>query len=121
MFWPQVKWQPGRQDTGYEKIVLFWSKRLSCDIHLIRYRAGAYVDWHKDPAPIGWRHYRLNVFLKQARDGGRFVCQGEPILDWPRLQLFRPDIQAHKVTRVHRGTRYVLSVGWLWPTRSSAT
>jgi hypothetical protein len=36
-------------------------------------------------------------------------------LNWNRVKWFRPDIHEHSVTPITKGTRYVLSFGWLWP------
>lgn len=84
------------------------------DLYLLRYREMAFVDWHIDPAPPNKKHYRLNVFLKEAENGGLFRIEGEPIWSSKRIQFFRPDKYMHKVCKVHKGTRYVLSLGWLW-------
>lgn len=64
---------------------------------------------HTDPV-TGKRHYRLNIELWKAKDGGRFYgCQ--PLLRLPRMVLFRPDTQTHAVSWVGEGTRLVLSFG----------
>lgn len=110
-----ARWTPGRQGSGYEKMLLFASPfPLPFDVYLLRFREGAYVDWHRDPAPPGKQHWRLNVFLRKALEGGQFLRRGSMPDPWAWYQLFRPDIQEHSVTPVVRGTRYVLSIGWLW-------
>jgi hypothetical protein len=50
--------------------------------------------------------------MKRAAAGGEFVC-ATPIYESPRIKYFRPDACEHSVTRVDKGTRYVLSVGWI--------
>jgi hypothetical protein len=111
-----MRWIPGRQSSGYDKLPLFVSTRLKCDLYLLRFREGSFIDWHQDPVP-GRRHYRANWFLRHARRGGHFECEGAPLVDWPFLQVFRPDLPRHRVGEVLEGTRYVLSFGWALPER----
>lgn len=106
-----MNWQLGRQGTGYFKVKLFESRLLKCDAYLLKYPEGAYIPGHKDPVETG-KHYRCNIFLKQAKDGGQFWAD-KKILDWPRIQIFRPDINTHGVSKVIKGTRYVLSFGFV--------
>lgn len=54
----------------------------------------------------------MNIIIKRARAGGEFICENT-IINHPRLKYFRPDIYEHAVTPVTKGTRYVLSFGWL--------
>ncbi len=106
------RWQSGRQRSGYEKMLL-----VACpvvipfDCYLLRFREGAEIPEHTDPVD-GRRHYRLNIVLRAARAGGEFICSA-PIFASRRIKLFRPDVAPHAVTRVERGTRYVLSIGWV--------
>jgi hypothetical protein len=105
------RWQPGRQGTGYDKMLLLttpWPIRF--DSYLLRYPDGSEVPPHTDPV-TGARHYRLNIILKAPRAGGEFVC-ASPIFASKRIKLFRPDDCEHSVTRVSGGSRYVLSIGW---------
>lgn len=82
------------------------------DIYLLKFNTGAEVLDHKDPSPIvGHEHHRLNIVLKPAIRGGKFVIQGRS--QEGRVHRFRPDKYKHKVTKVKEGTRYVLSIGWL--------
>lgn len=106
-----LRWQRGRQDGGYDKLLLFQSKRLRCDCWLIRYPIGAYIPPHTDPTVSGFAHHRLNLVIKKSKQGGYFICDDE----WRkgRCFKFRPDIQVHSVTRVLGSNRYVLSFGWL--------
>ena len=113
------RWQRGRQDTGYDKMLLFTARwPLPFDSYLIRYPEGSEIPQHTDPVQSG-RHYRLNVILKSPRSGGEFVC-ADPIFATRRIKLFRPDACAHSVTRVVGGSRYVLSVGWVRPNPGTA-
>lgn len=100
-------WEPGRQDSGYDKLLLI--EGPSFDAWLLRFPVGSQIPLHRDPVS-GARHYRLNLVLIRARRGGEFECEGA-LLDRPRIKLFRSDRCAHAVTRVEEGTRYVLSLG----------
>ena len=106
------RWQRGRQGTGYDKMLLLTGRwPLPFDSYLIRYPEGAAIPPHTDPVQAG-RHYRLNVVLKASPQGGEFVC-AEPIFQSARVNLFRPDVCEHSVTRVVGGSRYVWSLGWV--------
>lgn len=105
-------WQRGRQGSGYDKMLLLtagWP--IPFDSYLIRYPDGSSVPPHTDPVTSG-RHYRLNIILKSPHSGGEFLC-ANPIHASRRVKLFRPDLSEHSVTRVHGGSRYVLSIGWV--------
>ncbi len=107
------KWQKGRQGTGYDKMLLAtlpWPIPFDC--YLLRFPDGSHIQPHKDPVAEGKKHFRLNVILKKAGSGGNFLCHN-PIFQSERINFFRPDISEHMVTRV-KGSRYVLSIGWLW-------
>lgn len=109
---PFFRWQSGRQQSGYLKMLLLrvrWP--ASFDVYLLKFPTGCCVPPHKDPVRRG-RHYRLNIVLKQAKMGGDFVCRN-PLFETRRIKLFRPDISEHAVTRVMSGNRYLLSIGWL--------
>lgn len=106
------RWKVGRQQSGYDKMLLLQSMwPLPFDIYLLRFRKGSEIGPHVDPVSFG-RHYRLNIVLKQAGSGGEFVC-GSPIYASARIKLFRPDVCEHSVTRVEKGCRYLLSIGWV--------
>jgi hypothetical protein len=106
------RWQKGRQDGGYDKMLLFTARwPLRFDSYLIRYPEGSEIPPHTDPIKAG-RHYRLNIVLKSPRSGGEFACAA-PIFATRRIKLFRPDLCEHSVTRVVGGSRYVLSLGWV--------
>jgi len=108
------RWQRGRQDTGYDKMLLLTSPwPIPFDTYLLRYPDGSEIPPHTDPVAAG-RHYRLNIVLKASPSGGEFVC-ASPLFASRRVNFFRPDACAHSVTRVGGGSRYVLSVGWVLP------
>lgn len=102
-------WNKGRLGTGYDKRRLFQVWRpLPCDAWLLRFPPGSAAPRHIDPVP-GHRHYRCNLILRKAGRGGDFLAD-HPIIDLPRLKLFRSDLP-HEVTRIESGVRYVLSFG----------
>lgn len=106
------RWQKGRQKSGYDKMLLMrvtWPVKF--DTYLLKFPQGSEIAPHKDKVDFG-KHFRLNVVLKKAALGGAFICD-DPIFDSGRIKLFRPDISQHKVTKVEKGSRYVLSVGWV--------
>ena len=109
-----LKWVEGRAGTGYFKFKLLESKRFKFDAYLLKYGKGAWIPTHTDPAIAGYRHYRLNICLKRAY-GGNFYAWHKEVWHWPfqRIVLFRPDVVPHLVEEVIKGTRYVLSIGWL--------
>lgn len=106
------RWEGGRQAGGYEKMQLAKGPRF--DLFMIRYRCGASVAPHVDPAPPGWRHFRANLMLRAPRRGGRLALD-KAIYAGRRLTIFRPDQNTHWVTTVEEGSRLMLSLGWLRP------
>lgn len=105
------RWRSGRQETGYEKMLFLVNPFIiPFDVYLLRFREGSEIPEHTDPVSDR-RHFRLNIILRNAREGGDFVCS-DPIFENRRIKLFRPDLSAHSVTKILRGTRYVLSIGW---------
>ncbi|MEO2281041.1 2OG-Fe(II) oxygenase [Pseudoalteromonas pernae] len=107
-----LRWQLGRQLSGYDKMFLagaLWPIKFDC--YLLRFKQGSFIKRHTDTVAAG-RHYRLNVVLKTAKKGGEFECE-QAIYASKRIKLFRPDINAHAVTLVEEGTRYVFSIGWI--------
>lgn len=107
-----LKWQPGRQQGGYAKMLLATGSRpIPFDAYFLQFPQTAVVPTHIDKVESG-HHYRLNIILKRARRGGEFVCEST-IINWSRVKLFRPDLYAHSVTEVVEGNRYVLSIGWV--------
>lgn len=109
-----LRWEKGRQNTGYDKLLLLGNPfLLPFDCYLLKFPEGTAVPPHRDKVERG-RHYRLNVVLKRSSGGGEFVC-ANPIIDSPRVKLFRPDLEEHSVTEVQGGDRWVLSIGWVLP------
>ncbi|HEX6832272.1 MAG TPA: 2OG-Fe(II) oxygenase [Rudaea sp.] len=107
-----LRWQKGRQQSGYDKMLLLQSLwPLPFDVYILRFPQGSEIAPHTDAVSSG-RHYRLNIVIKRATTGGEFVC-ATPIYASSRIKLFRPDACEHSVTRVVRGSRYVLSIGWI--------
>lgn len=111
----KLNWEPGRQGTGYEKLKLFnrWKffSRFKWDLYLLRYTVGAGIPLHCDPVP-NHKHYRLNVYLWNAKAGGVPEHDGT-IISNRFFTLFRPDLHTHSVTPVTAGVRYVLSFGFV--------
>jgi hypothetical protein len=96
------KWQPGRQGTGYRKLVLAQGRRW--DLYVIDYPAGTSIPTHVDPVP-GRRHWRANLVV-----WGERTFQGDAVLRVGPLVVFRPDVTPHSVVTVKR-RRLVLSFG----------
>ncbi|MES2072584.1 MAG: 2OG-Fe(II) oxygenase [Pseudomonadota bacterium] len=106
------RWQRGRQLSGYDKMLLLQSWwPLPLDVYILRFPQGAEIAPHVDKVSFG-AHYRLNIVIKRAASGGEFICAA-PIYESARIKYFRPDACEHSVTRVNKGSRYVLSVGWV--------
>ncbi len=104
-------WEQGRQKTGYLKKCLINSKRFKFDMYLLKYPEGSEIPEHVDSAIIPFHeHHRINVVLKKPKRGGHFCIDG--YRQKGRFFKFRPDKEKHSVTKVLRGTRYVLSIGW---------
>src|SRR5579859_3158031 len=98
----RLRWQPGRQGTGYRKLLL---AQGSCwDLYLLDYPPGTAIPVHIDPV-LGHRHWRANLVLR-----GEQTFAGEATLQLGPLVVFRPDVTPHGVDRVSR-RRIVLSFG----------
>ena len=107
-------WKEGRQETGYFKCKLAGGRRWDC--YLLKYPVGSYLPDHIDPVDVGREHHRINVVLKRAERGGNFYISQHPRfadLSKKRIIKFRSDIYRHGLTPVIKGTRYVLSIGWI--------
>ena len=60
----KLKWELGRQGTGYEKVTLLMTRfPIPMDAYLLRYTKDTGVPPHKDTLEQG-RHYRLNIRTK---------------------------------------------------------
>lgn len=107
-----MRWVKGRQGTGYEKLKLF--QFLNMDCYILRYKVGDSIPWHTDPVP-NRKHYRLNIELKKAESGGKLWMIPDNNMVHKhikeRIILFRSDIVPHMVTKIKKGTRYVLTFG----------
>jgi hypothetical protein len=110
------RWRPGRQGTGYRKMLLAEGKCWDC--YLIDYPPGAGVPDHRDPVP-GKQHHRLNITV--WGDPRRFAAQTDIVAQvrdefelWlgQRIVRFRPDHITHSV-RPSLERRLVLSIGWV--------
>jgi hypothetical protein len=129
-------YEEGRQQTGYEKLALVddafsSSLRAKCisalsaatghdisnhayDCYVLRYKAGTYNPLHKDDAPFGASHWRINVLLQAPLLGGKLWVDGAYVPMEPGDALaFRPDLLAHAVDYINSGTRLLLTVGVL--------
>lgn len=84
---------------------------LPFDLYVLRFPAGSAIAPHTD-AVEGGRHFRLNLVVREAQDGGEFWCSAA-LFESRRIKFFRPDIVEHSVSTVKRGSRYVLSIGWV--------
>ena len=106
------RWEKGRQETGYEKMLLAtakWPKPF--DMYLLRFHPGHERPPHTDKVE-GGEHHRLNVIFKNAKQGGQFICK-DAIYESNRIKYFRPDKSEHQVTKIISGNRYVFSLGWI--------
>jgi len=106
------RWERGRQKTGYDKMLLcgaVWP--IKFDTYLLKFPENSEIPNHKDKVDSG-KHYRLNIVLKKAERGGEFHCSN-PIFETNRIKFFRPDISEHSVSKVIKGNRYLLSIGWI--------
>jgi hypothetical protein len=107
-----MKWVEGRLKSGYDKIRFFETTfPIPFDVYILRFVTGSEVPAHTDKVKSG-KHYRLNIILKHAKEGGEFESK-KSIINTGRVKLFRPDLYQHAVSQVKEGTRYVLSIGWI--------
>lgn len=77
-------------------LVMTWLSWSWFWLGLIKYPPGAFQPRHKDPVPMGRRHFKINLVLQKAQ-GGEFKSQ-TPVWQWGRLMIFRPDLVLHEVT-----------------------
>lgn len=125
-------WEEGRQKTSYEKAKIDLTNMIQhrdlakrslrllgvpedygCDCWVLRYPAGSFIPSHKDDAPFGSEHWRLNAIIQNGLDS-EFILNSRSIDMRERdAIIFRPDKYEHAVTEVTGGTRYVWSVGIL--------
>jgi hypothetical protein len=108
-----MKWTKGRQGTGYEKLKLLELGHRSIggiDAYLLKYGVGDSIPVHTDPVP-GKRHYRLNLTLRNAKEGGELWVEKKILGIGKRIILFRSDLAKHSVTEIGSGVRIVLTIG----------
>ena len=86
--------------------ILLHSKRLN--IYLVRYPEGHKVGPHLDMVAEG-RLYKMNYVLVKPKAGGEFLCEKNIFNLSGRLYLFRPDLYQHRVSKIERGSRWLLS------------
>lgn len=111
-FTTHFRWEYGRQKTGYRVMTLFYSRHLRCDCYLLRYIKGDSIPVHKDTVSHYVNHFRLNIVLRNAKEGGEFEVRNA-LWKWWRVVLFRPDEEPHSVSEIKAGERWVLSFGWV--------
>ena len=128
----ELAWEPGRQGTGYLKAALdprkcphlqdAVARALSAlgaegeghDCYLLRYPPGAYVGPHRDHAPMGLRHARLNALVAAPSVGGDLTIAGVAVpMGVGDAVVFNPDVDVHSVERCSGAERLVLTVGVL--------
>jgi hypothetical protein len=104
-----MKWERGRQGTGYWKALLasghLLDARVYWDLYLIDYPPRTSVPMHTDPVP-GRAHVRFNLRL-----WGADAYQGTHLFRLGPLVVFRPDVMPHAVRDVGPRRRIVLSLG----------
>lgn len=106
-----LRWEEGRQQTGYQKMCLlqaYWLP-IPFDLYLLRYKPGSGIPTHEDTV-AGYRHYRCTFEVWRAHEGGKLSCTRE-LFRRGRLTIFRSDYP-HSVSTVELGSRYVLSFGF---------
>jgi len=63
---------------------------------------------HVDMVAAG-RLYKLNCVLVKPKRGGEFSCERTIVNVFDRVVVFRPDLYQHRVSRIERGNRWLLS------------
>jgi hypothetical protein len=104
------KWELGRQSSGYAKFKIFSFYKY--DMYILKFPEGSVITPHVDIVDSR-RHFRANIIIKHAKTGGTFKCLNT-ICNFSRLKIFRPDMEMHSVSKIIKGTRYVLSIGWVF-------
>ena len=102
-YWQQSK---HAMSLNVKTRILFYSKRLS--VYLVRYPEGHKVVPHVNMVYEG-RLYKLNCVLVEPKTGGEFVCEKNVFNLFGRVILFRPDLYQHRVSKIERGNRWLLS------------
>lgn len=115
-----LRWDNGRQLSGYSKMLLATSKLLKFDCYLLRVPQGCAVPPHTDPAVPGYGHHRVNIQLNRSVLGtGKMLVEGPvKLFLFGRAAYFRPDLYLHWMTpgddfiQTDHNT-YILTIGWL--------
>lgn len=114
--WLRMVIQRARQalGTGYQ---------VKSDAWLLYFPPNTYVPWHRDPAPRGKKHIRLNAVVTNPWKGGEFEIINERPLSSDIHQvplpegsavIFSPSLIEHRVTEIpDNDSRLVFSVGAL--------
>lgn len=114
-----LRWEDGRQEGRYSKLLLAISQRLKFDCYLLKIQDGSAIPAHTDPAIPGYEHHRVNIFLNRFGKYNRNLRIHGPYRSWlnERIVLFRPDKYEHYMRHVDQvwseKSTYVLSIGWL--------
>ncbi|WP_166254977.1 2OG-Fe(II) oxygenase [Marinobacter salicampi] len=96
--------------------ILLHSRFLNA--YLVRYPEGHKVVPHVDMVS-GGRLYKLNCVLAKPRSGGEFICEKNIFNLFGRVILFRPDLHQHRVSRIERGNRWLLSFAFTTQSESA--
>lgn len=105
-----MKWDKGRQGTGYEKLTLLFSKRFKCDAYILKIPRGVAIPPHTDPVPNA-KHHRVNITIRG--DLWMYTSGNEKVIRVGRwFSYFRPDVIEHSAGPVDSDT-YLFSFGWL--------
>ncbi|MFE8073361.1 2OG-Fe(II) oxygenase [Marinobacteraceae bacterium S3BR75-40.1] len=86
--------------------ILFRSRYLN--VYFVRYPEGHKVVPHVDMI-AGGQLYKLNCVVRQPKEGGHFECERNLFNLFDRIVLFRPDLHRHSVSKIQRGSRWLLS------------
>lgn len=127
-----ARYEPGRQGTQYEKApinvraddrfrhlagrsldALGAPPTIGFDSWIIRYPIGSYIPAHKDDAPFGSSHWRLNAMIQRDKHAKFRIAGREVDLQERDAIVFEPSAHVHEVAEVFTTTRYVFSVGIL--------
>ena len=112
-----LTWVEGRQQSDYSKMLLATCfLPIPFDLYLLKFPTGSSISAHVDKVSWG-RHFRLNIVVKKAIEGGEFKVARVPgtYINTARVKFFRPDRVLHEVSEVLEGERLVLSFGFVIP------
>lgn len=135
VFSEKLYWEEGRQGTGYLKAAVPPNETdlisnlimrslkvldrddplvLSYDCYILKYPPGSFIAQHKDDAPFGSRHCRLNAIISGSPHGGELYIERRKVELFPGdAYVFRPDIHMHSISPIGKEARYVWSFGVL--------